>query len=128
MTVSIQIEPETGMAIVSCSGVLRPSDAQEGAKALWKTAGWSGKAVVWDFREAQFDMTSSDTQNIAKFILTHQPATPPLKVAFIIQRDFDYGMARVFEVYREDPHTEFQVFRDYEEAISWARSLKPDVA
>jgi hypothetical protein len=97
-------------------------------KALWKASGWSGKSVVWDFRGAHFDMTSSDTQNIAKFVLTHQPATPPLKVAFITHSDFDFGMARVFEAYREDPRTEFQVFRDYEEAIGWARLLKPDVA
>lgn len=128
MTVSIQIEPETGMAIATCSGVLRLSDAKEGATALWKTPGWSGRSVVWDFREAQFDVSSSDAQDIAQFIFSHQPATPPLKVAFVTQRDLDFGMARVFEAYREDPHTAFQVFRDYEEAINWARSLEPDDA
>ena len=128
MIVSIQIEPETGMAIATCSGVLRLGDAQEGATALWKTPGWSGRSVVWDFREALFNMSSLDTQNIAQFIFTHQPATPPSKVAFVTQRDLDFGMARVFDVYRQDPRTTFQVFRDYEEAISWARLLEPDVA
>ncbi|MFC1883805.1 hypothetical protein ACFL2O_03445 [Thermodesulfobacteriota bacterium] len=128
MTVSIQIEPETGVAIATCSGVLRSSDAQEGATALWKTPGWSGRSVVWDFREAQFDISSLDTQNIAQFILAHQPATPPLKVAFVTQRDLDFGLARVFDAYRDDPRTAFQVFRDYEEAISWARLLEPDAA
>jgi hypothetical protein len=127
MTVSIQIEPETGMAIATCSGVLRLSDDQEGATALWKTPGWSGRSTVWDFREAQFNMSSSDTQNIAQFIFTHQPATPPSKVAFVTQRDLEFGMARVFDVYREDPRTAFRVFRDYEEAICWARLLEPDV-
>ena len=116
------------MAIATCSGVLRLSDAQEGATALWKTPGWSGRSVVWDFREAHFDMSSPDIQNIAQFILTHQPATPPSKVAFVTQRELDFGMARMFDVYREEPLTAFQVFRDYEEAISWARLLEPDVA
>ena len=128
MTISIQIKPETGMAVATGSGVLRLRDAQEGARALWRTPGWSGRSVVWDFREAQFDISSSDTQNIAQFIFTQQPATPPSKVTFVIQRDLDFGMARVFEVYREDPRTAFRVFRDYEEAICWARSLEPDVA
>lgn len=128
MTVSIQIEPETGMAIATCSGILRLSDAQEGATALWKTPGWLGRSVVWDFREAQFDMSSTDTQIIAQFIFRQQPATPPLKTAFVTQRDVDFGMARVFEVYRQDPRTVFRVFRDYEEAICWARSLEPDAA
>ena len=128
MTVSIQIEPETGMAIATCFGVLRLCNAQESATALWKTPGWSGRSVVWDFREAQFDISSSDTQNIAQFIFTQQPATPPSKVTFVIQRDLDFGMARVFDVYREDPRTEFQIFRDFEEAVCWARLLEPDVA
>jgi hypothetical protein len=128
MAVSIQIEPETGMAIATCSGILRLNDAQAGALALWKTPGWLGRSSVWDFREAQFVLSCSDTQEIAKFIFHNQPATPPLKVAFVIQRDVDFGMARVFEVFRQDPSTEFRVFRDYEEAICWARSLEPDTA
>jgi hypothetical protein len=128
MTVSIKIEPETDMAIATCSGILRVSDAQEGATALWNTPGWSGRSVVWDFREAQFDYSFSDAQKIAQFIFHHQPATPPSKVAFVTQRDVDFGMARVFEVYRQDPRTEFRVFREYEEAICWARSLEPDAA
>ena len=128
MTISIQIEPETGMAIATCSGILRLSDAQEGASALWKTPGWLGRSAVWDFREAQFDVSYSDTQEIAQFIVRNQPATPPLKMAFVTQRDVDFGMARVFEVFRQDPSTEFRVFRDYEKAICWARSLEPDTA
>lgn len=123
MNISIQIEPQTGMAIATCSGVLRPSDAKEGATLLWKTPGWSGKSVIWDFREAQFDISSSDTREVAQFIFSRQPATPPLKVAFVIHRDVDFGMARVFAAYRQDDRTEFRVFRDYEQAVNWARSL-----
>jgi hypothetical protein len=128
MIVSIQIEPLTGMAIATCSGIIRISDAQEGATKLWKTEGWSGRSVIWDLREAQFDMSSSDPSDIARFILNHQPAPPPLKVAFITKHDFEFGMARMFDAYRGDPHTEFQVFRDYDEAVCWAKSLEPDVA
>lgn len=128
MTISIQIEPKTGIAIATCSGILGLSDAREGAAALWKAPDWPGKSAVWDFREAQFDLSYSDTQKIAHFILHQQPATPPSKIAFVTQRDVDFGMARVFEVYRDDPHTAFRVFRDYEEAICWAGSLDPDAA
>jgi hypothetical protein len=128
MTVSIHIEPETGMAIATCSGVLRLSDAQEAAAALWKTPGWMGRSAVWDFRQAQFDISSSDTRQIAQFILQNQPATPPSRVAFVTQRDVDFGMARMFEVFRQDSGTAFRVFRDYDEAICWARSCEPGAA
>ena len=60
MPVSIQIEEQTGIAIAICSGVLRLKDAQEGAAALWKTPGWTGRSAVFDFRGAEFDVSSSD--------------------------------------------------------------------
>ena len=126
--VSIHIEPGTGMAIVTCSGVLRVSDAKESAAALWKTPGWLGEAAVWDFREAEFDVSSSDIHEVAQFISNHQPATPPARVAWVTPRDVDFGLARMFEVFREDPRTVFRVFRDDEEAVSWARSPRPGTA
>jgi len=126
MIFSVQIEPQTGMAIATCSGVLGPNDAKEGAAMLWKTPGWSGRSAVWDFREAEFDISVSDITNIAQFIFSNQPATPPLKVAFVTKRDVDFGMSRVFEAHRQDERTAFRVFRDYEEAVVWARSPQPD--
>jgi hypothetical protein len=128
MAVSVQIESKTGIAIITCSGVLRLNDAQESAAALWRSPGWLGKAAVWDFREAQFDLSSSDVREIAQFILQNQPATPPSRMAFITGRDVDFGMARMFEVFREDPRTMFRVFRDYDKALFWAQSVETGAA
>ena len=128
MTVSIHIEPGTGMAIATCTGALGVSDAKEGAAALWKTPGWLGQAAVWDFREAEFDVSSLGIREVAQFIIDHQPATPPARVAWVTPRDVDFGLARMFEVFREEPRTDFRVFRDYEEAVSWARSPRPGAA
>jgi hypothetical protein len=128
MPISIQIEEETGIAIATGSGVLRLNDAQEAAAALWQTPGWAGRSALWDFRGAEFDVSSSETREIAQFILQNQPTPPPSKIAFVAQRDVDFGMARMFEVHREDPATAFRVFRDYDEAIRWSRSLEPDAA
>ena len=123
MTVSVRIEPETGIAIAVCSGVLRLQDAQEGAAALWRNPSWKGRSAIWDFREAQFELSSQDVRRIAGFILGNQPEMPPVRVAFVTRRDADFGLARMFEVFRDDPHTEFRVFRDYDEALSWARAV-----
>lgn len=122
MPVAIQIEAETGIAIASCCGVLRLHDAQTGASALWRTPTWNGTAAVWDFRAAEFDLTPPEVREIARFILEQQPAPPPSKIAFVTQRDVDFGMSRMFEVFRADPNTALRVFRDYDEAISWARA------
>ena len=37
-------------------------------------------------------------------------------------RDVDFGMARMFEAFRGHPATQVHVFRDHEEASSWARA------
>jgi len=126
MAVSIRVEPASGMAIGTCSGVLGLTDAREGVSALWKTPGWLGESAVWDFREAQFDFSTTDMRELAEFIFGHQPTPPPLRVAFVTRREVDFGMARMFEVFREDPRTAFRVFRDYEEALRWARSPELD--
>ena len=128
VTISIRIEPETGMAIATCSGVLQLNDAREGVTALWKTPDWLGRSVVWDFREAEFDASPSDIREIAEFVLRNQPEIPPLRVAWVTPREVDFGMSRMFDVFRQDQRTEFRVFRNYDEAIFWARSVDPDAA
>jgi hypothetical protein len=128
MPFSIEPEPETGIAIATCSGVLQLQEAKEAAAALWKTPGWAGRSAVWDLREAQTEFSRSDTRRFAQFILDNQPETAPSRVAFVTHRDADFGMARMFEVFREDPRTAFRVFRDYDEAISWAQSVEPGAA
>ncbi len=126
MPVSYHIEPETGVAIVTCSGELRARDAKEGASALWDNPDWNGKSVVWDFRTAQFVLTSPEIQETADFILDNQPETPPERVAFVTGRDVDFGLARIFEAFRQDPRTDFRVLRDFEEALRWARAEETD--
>ena len=128
MTVTIQIEPKTGLGICTCSGILKIDDAINGAKSLWQTQDWLGKAAVWDFREAHFDMSSSEIEQLAQFILHHQPSIPPSKMAFVAQSDLEFGLSRVFEAYRQDERTDFRVFRDFEEALEWAGIPEPDNA
>jgi hypothetical protein len=127
MHVSIQIEPESGIAIVTCSGELRVRDAKEDVVALWNDNDWAGKAAVWDFREAQFVISSSEVQALADFVLTNQPA-PPEKVAFVTGRDVDFGLARMFEAFRSDPRTAFKVFREFDAALRWAGAQEPNAA
>ena len=126
MTVSIHVEPKTGLAICTCSGILGAGEAMKGAKSLWQTPGWLGKAAVWDFRKARFDISSPEVEQVARFILHNQPAEPPKKIAFVTHSDLEYGMSRMFEVYRQDLKTDFRVFRDFEEALNWARMFEPE--
>jgi hypothetical protein len=121
MPIAIHIEPEDGLATVRCTGVLRVEDACDAASEVWRTPAWRGAAIVWDFRDSRFNMSSSGIRDIARFILENQPETPPSRVAFVAPHDVDYGLSRMYEVFREDARTLFRVTRDYEEALAWVR-------
>lgn len=125
MPVSFRFEPGTGVAIMTGSGVLRVGDALEAVQASWNSPYGTHTAVLWDFHAAQFDLSTSQIREVADFILQNQPVPPPRKVAFVTKRELDFGLARMFEVFRESSVTEFRVYRDYEEALRWARSRDP---
>ena len=122
MSFSIEIEADTGIAIGRCSGDLQVQHALTAVKALWADPDWPGRAVVWDFREARFDLGSPDVSEVARFVLGEQRDPPPSKVVFVVARDVDFGLGRMFEAYRQDRRTETRVLRDYDEALRWARS------
>src|SRR5438552_355702 len=122
MSFSLRIEAETGIVIATCSGALALNDAKEGAAAFWSIPEWSGKPIVWDFRLASLDVTAPEVAEMARFILERQPPTPPSKVAFVTASDADFGLGRMFETFREHSSTQVRVFREFDEAVSWARS------
>lgn len=121
MPFSLQQDSGSGVVVGTCTGMLNAADARKGAATFWANPAWSGSPVVWDFRAAQFDAPASEIRDMARFILENQPPTPPPRVAFVTTRDVDFGLARIFEVHREHPATIFRVFRDFDEAVSWAK-------
>lgn len=122
-SLSIRVEPETGVAIATCDGALSQAEARELVATLWKTPDWPGRAAVWDFREAQFSISSSEVRESVEFIRRNEPQPAPARVAFVTGRDADFGMARMFQAFRENSVTRFQVFRDLDEAVAWARRV-----
>jgi len=125
MGLSIRVEQESGVAVVVCSGVLQRDESEQADRKLWAATDWPGVSAVWDFRGARFDLSSLDVRGIAQFILERQRERPPARMAFVTPRDVDFGLARMFEVFREDSRTAFRVFRDYDEAMAWARPPNP---
>jgi hypothetical protein len=121
MSFSVRSDPDTGIALATGSGALGLEDAREGAQAVWRCPGWGGRAVVWDFRSAQIDLPTPSIRALAKFILENQPSAPPLRIAIVTARDLDFGLARMFEVFRKEPPTEVRVFRDFDDALAWAQ-------
>lgn len=121
MSVSFRIDEERGLVLAVCAGVFDVEDAQVEVQAFWKLPGREGRPVIWDLRDAEVDMQAEAPRELAHFVLENQPDPPPPRVAFVAPDDLVFGMSRMFEAYREDPATEFKVFRDLEEALQWAQ-------
>lgn len=126
MPFSLEYQSTDGVLIGTCTGTLHLSDALEGARAMWRHPQGSGP-VLWDFRSARLSVQPRDVREFAQFVLDHQAPTPPSKVALVTARDSDYGLTRMYEVFREHPATEVRAFRDYQAALDWARTPREDV-
>ena len=120
MPLSLEIESGTGVVIGTVTGTMSLEDTKQAAETIWANPEWRGKAVLWDLRGATVQLQAAEVRQLAEFILGGQPDAPP-RVAFVPGRDADYGLARMFEVFREHVATEVRVFRDWDEALAWVR-------
>jgi hypothetical protein len=109
-----------GIVVGTCSGTLSLSDAKAGAEAVWANPDFRGRPMLWDFRDARLDFDPTEVRKLARFILGGQPGSPP-RVCLVTARDSDFGLVRMFEVFREDADTSVRVFRDYDKALRWAQ-------
>jgi len=47
------------------------------------------------------------------------------RTALLVADDLSFGMSRMYEVLGGRPETAVRVFRDYDEALAWLRSISP---
>ncbi len=69
-----------------------------------------------DLRETdEVDITSGDVKQLTelKFLSAES------KLAIVAPLDFYYGMARMYEIFRQDSPVDIQVFRSFTEATEW---------
>lgn len=122
MPITITVDEETGIAVGTGSGELNLSEMKAAARDLWNTRGFGGKCVLWDMRHSRFNASPEEVRELAEFARTGSRLEPGARMAFVASGDLEFGLIRMFEVFREDERTETNVFRDVEEAWSWLRA------
>jgi hypothetical protein len=75
---------------------------------------------VWDMSAGVDNLDSDKLRRIAQHGKSKLP--PHSKAAIIAPEDAVYGLSRMYEVYRENPHTINAAFRTEQEAIAWLQS------
>lgn len=78
-----------------------------------------GMGRVWDFREADLSDLNADTVvEMAQYAKRFPPGINDVKVAFVTERDLEFGLSRMFEMTSKSP-TPIGVFRSMNDARDW---------
>ena len=78
-----------------------------------------GMGRLWDFREADLSLLTTDTvKQMAQYSLNFPAGINDVKVAFVTSRPLEYGLSRMFEM-TSRAKTPIRVFDNIDEAQTW---------
>ena len=124
MAVTLDLDSVEGVSIGIAHGSLTLAEIKESAATMWRFVGGSEIRMLWDLRDAQFDLTSTEVRELADFArMLVSGAT--VRTAFVAPRDLEFGLLRMFEVLREGKGVQTSVFRDKERALEWLGNDTP---
>lgn len=79
-----------------------------------------GMGRLWDFTEADLSKLDSNTiQSMAQHSQKFAPGINDVKVAFVVKRDLEYGLTKMFEAFSYKAKVNIQIFRSLQEAGEW---------
>lgn len=123
-SIVLEAEPARGFVRLRVRGRLTMHDAGRAQAEAIKTH--AGLARLWDFREA--DLTAWSAEDMRSFDETarsREDGTHRVRVAALVSRDVDYGLARMYELLSESGGPgERAVFRDEASAEQWISATK----
>ena len=124
MAITLDLESVEGVSIGIAHGSLTLDEIEESAATMRRFVGGSEIRTLWDLRDAQFDLTSTEVRELADFARTLVSGAT-VRTAFVAPRDLEFGLLRMFEVLREAKGVQTSVFRDKERALEWLGNDTP---
>jgi hypothetical protein len=116
----LRIDEEKNMAYIKLSGLLSKKIILSAFDLTVSDRRYkNGMGRLWDFRDADLSSLEAETiTEMAQYSLRFPPGINDVKVAFVTDRDVEYGLTRMFEISSE-AMTPIQVFRAMDEAEKW---------
>ena len=118
MAVDFDLESIEGVAVGIACGPLTLEEIKESAATMLQKAEAPQTRVLWDLRGARFDLEADEVRSLAEFI-KRISAARDLRTAFVVSRDLEFGLLRMFEVFRETDCAATSTFRDKQQAVEW---------
>ena len=116
----LRIDEEKNIAYIKLSGLLSKKIILSAFDLTVSDRRYkNGMGRLWDFRDADLSSLEAETiTEMAQYSLRFPPGINDVKVAFVTDRDIEYGLTRMFEISSE-AMTPIQVFRAMDEAEKW---------
>jgi hypothetical protein len=124
MAVRFDFESVEGVAVGIAHGPLTLDEIKESAATMWRLIEGPRIRLLWDLREASFDLGTAEVRDLAEVVKQLAPATE-FRSAFVVSGDLEFGLVRMFEVYRQTKGTLTRVFRDKQQALDWLTNDSP---
>lgn len=124
MAVTTTIDSETGLRTHVVTGELTTRELIETIEQAFSRADFQpGSDAMWDFQGATgSDLTVREIRSIADAVKRHRSGDTGTRVAIVVARDLDFGLARMYEqMLVASTEVRVMVFRDRDEAEVWLK-------
>lgn len=123
MTISFRLDSQLSFVISEGSGTLTIQDLIGHAESLRSDPVLSGHDELVDLsRVEKVEVTSEGLRQLASTVARLNPDRKAYRVAVVAPDDVVYGMARMYEVFRDELAGTLQTFRTVDEARGWLTS------
>jgi hypothetical protein len=121
MPIEYSIDIKRGLSIHTCTGTIGANDLLRAINTLYSSPDYSHSYhSLWDFRDCTANLSSDEMRRIVDLEQTDQKGPGAGKVALVVGKTLDFGLARMYHMLSEQKvDRPLMVFRDYEDALKW---------
>ncbi len=127
MAITIKIDGKNRLVIATVSGKLTMDELYRYQVDTWSNKNLREYSELIDLTgvEAFIQPTSDSIKDFSDFAAAMETGGVPSKLAIVAKGDFEFGLARMFQVYREthpQSKKEVAVFRNVPEAMKYLKT------
>jgi hypothetical protein len=122
MPIMTRLDPDADLRVHLATGRLTYAEVRDALEELYARPDFDpAMNALWDLRDAvTTDISSDDVRKIVQLVKGRRPSGVSSRVALVVSREADFGMARMYEAQLDSvSQGNLRVLRDIDEATAW---------
>lgn len=120
MPIEVRIDVVSDFGVVEIHGEVAGEELAQKAIGLLQHPDYHPKMnMLWDLRDGEYVGSLDPLRALANFVAEPGAIEEPSRVAILVDRDHDFGIARLFESHAEAAPVSYSVFRSEAKAYAW---------